>query len=285
MTARELLLDDGVAPDVAMTTENRSSPTNVDWIHYRIGEADVYFLAELAGKATSIRVAFRVDNRIPEFWDAVDGSTREAATFTFADGCTRVPLEFDPYDSIFVVFRKASSSSRSDGPNFPTWQQTQAIAGPWYVTFDASWGGPEQPVRFDTLTSWTEHGDPRVKYYSGKAVYRTTFQLDHDPTGKLLAVALGRVEDVGIARVTVNRTDLGVVWRPPFRVDISRAVRLGENQLEVTVVNSWRNRLIGDRALPMEQRLTRTNINVDKSWRLELAGLLGPVVLETRETP
>ena len=253
MPARDLLQADGIAPDVAMTLEDGSTAPDMDWIHYRIDDAEVYFLAELDGKARSIDAIFRVDGRVPELWDAVDGSIREAATFKFVDGCTQVPLEFDPYGSIFVVFRKASSSDRSDGPNFPTWQQTQSIAGPWDVTFDAKWGGPEQPVRFDSLTDWTEHSDPGIKYYSGKAVYRTTFKLDHDPAGKPLAIELGQVKDVGIARVRLNGTDLGVVWRPPFRVDVSKAVKPGENKLEVEVVNSWRNRLIGDRELPEEQ--------------------------------
>ncbi len=277
---RDLLQADGVAPDVVMTLKDGSASPDMDWIHYRVGDAEVYFLAELDGKATSIDATFRVDGRIPEFWDAVDGSIREAATFTFVDGFTQVPLEFHPYDSIFVVFRKESSSDRGDGPNFPTWRRTQTIAGPWHVTFDAKWGGPEHPVRFDTLTSWAEHSDPGIKYYSGKAVYRTTFQLDHDPAGKPLAIELGQVEDVGIARIKLNGTDLGVVWRPPFRADISRAVKRGDNELEIMVVNSWRNRLVGDRELPEQQRLTRTNVAITENWKLEASGLLGPVILK-----
>jgi hypothetical protein len=285
MPARDLLNADGVAPDVAMMLEDGSTATGTDWIHYRVGDAEVYFLAELAGKATSIDATFHVAGRIPEFWDAVDGSIREAATFKYIDGCTQVPMEFGPYDSIFVVFRKASSSDRTDGSNFPAWRPEKSISGPWHVTFDAKWGGPKQPIRFDTLSSWSDHSIPGIKYYSGKAVYRTTFKLDYDPAGKPLVIDLGQVKDVGIARVILNGTDLGVVWRPPFRVDIATAARPGENTLEVTVVNSWRNRLIGDRELPEEQRLTRTNIAVTKNWKLEPSGLLGPVILQTNETP
>jgi len=285
MPARDLLQADGIAPDVVMTLEDGSIAPDMDWIHYRIADAEIYFLAELAGKATSVDVTFRVDGRIPEFWDAVDGSIQEAATFKFVDGCTQVPLEFHPFDSIFVVFRKDSSSDRSDGPNFPTWQQTQTIAGPWNVTFDPTWGGPEQPVRFDSLTSWSEHSDPGIKYYSGKAVYRTIFRLNRDPAGKPLAIELGQVKDIGIARVKLNDTDLGVIWRPPFRVDVTKAVKPGENELEVAVVNSWRNRLIGDQQLSEEKRLTRTNISVTKNWILESSGLLGPVILLTKDTP
>ncbi|NQT14044.1 MAG: hypothetical protein HQ582_14920, partial [Planctomycetes bacterium] len=102
--------------------------------------------------------------------------------------------------------------------------------------------------------------------------------------GKPLAIELGAVKDVGIARVKMNRTDLGVVWRPPFRVDVTKAVKPGENELEIEVVNSWRNRLIGDRELPEGKSLTRTNISVTKDWRLEASGLLGPVTLNIYST-
>ena len=153
------------------------------------------------------------------------------------------------------------------------------VPGPWDVTFDVARGGPEKPVRFDTLTDWTEHSESGIKYYSGKAVYRTTFKLDYDPVGNPLSIELGDVKDVGIARVRLNGEDLGVVWRPPFRAAISRGVKRGENKLEVTVVNSWRNRLIGDRELPEKQRFTQTNISVTKNWELESSGLLGPVRL------
>jgi hypothetical protein len=260
-----------------VTFQDEKMASAINWIHYRIDDADVYFLSEPNGKAVSAGAIFRCHGRVPELWDAVDGSIREAATLKFADGCTQVPLDFDPYGSLFVVFRKASSGDRSDGPNFPSWQEKQRISGPWDVTFDAKWSVPEQPVRFDSLTDWIDHSTPGIKFYSGKAVYRTTFKLDHDPAGKPLAIELGQVKDVGIARVMLNGTDLGVVWRPPFRVDVAEPVKPGENELEVTVVNSWRNRLIGDRELPEDKHLTRTNIAVTKNWKLEPSGLLGPV--------
>jgi len=279
MPARVLLEAHGVAPDVTLTFEDGRKASGMDWIHYRIGDADVYFLSELTGQAKSPLATFRCAGRVPELWDAVDGSVREAATFKLADGRTRVPLDFGPYDSIFVVFRKAASGDRNNGPNFAQWRPTQRIAGPWEVTFDATWGGPEQPVRFETLSSWTDHSDPGIKHYSGKAVYRTTFTLDRDPAGKPLALELGQVEDVGIAGVRLNGRDLGVTWRPPFRVDVTEALQRGENKLEVIVVNSWRNRLIGDRDLPEARRLTRTNVNVHGSWKPEPSGLLGPVTL------
>jgi alpha-L-rhamnosidase len=289
MNARELLRSDGVAPDVAVTPKDGASAADIDWIHYRIGDAEVYFLAELAGKAQSIDASFRVEGRIPELWDPVDGSIREASTYSCSGGVTRLPLELGAYDSLFVVFRKNSpATGRRAGPNSPNWKETQVIGGPWDVTFDSKWGGPAKPVLFNELTDWSKHKDPAIKHYSGKAIYRTRFTLGNDLAGKPLALELGNVKDVGMARVKLNGSDLGIVWRPPFRVNLGSSLKTGENTLEVMVVNSWRNRLIGDAALPAGQRLTKTNIQVTVSgpgrWALEPSGLLGPVIL-TSPTP
>ncbi len=284
MTARELLRSVGVAPDVAVTLKDGTNAPDTDWIHYRDGDAEVYFLAELSGKARSVEATFRVEGRMPELWDAVDGSIREAATYSSAGGVTRLPLELGAYDSLFVVFRKTTpATKRSTGPNSQVWQQAQTIGGPWDVTFDSKWGGPAKPVRFEKLSDWSKHEDPAIRFYSGKATYQTRFTIGADLAGKALALELGDVKDVGMARVKLNGTDLGIVWRPPFRVNLGKSVKPGENTLEVMVVNSWRNRLIGDAALPEAQRLTKTNVSVVTNgpgkWPLEPSGLLGPVIL------
>lgn len=280
-TAREFLLSDGVAQDVAFQDE--SSHATMSWIHYRIDDAEVYFLSEQTGGRTPVDAIFRVDGRIPELWNPVDGSIREANRFRLNDGRTHVPLEMGPFGSIFVVFRKPATEGRDDGPNFAEWKEHRMLGGPWEVAFDPKWGGPEEPVRFDALTSWTDRDEPGIKYYSGRARYRKTFQIDENDFTKdtRLAIELGEVKDLGIARVILNGRDLGVVWIPPFRVTITDEVRTGKNVLEVEVVNSWRNRLIRDHDLPKSERLTNTNIVV-KNWALEESGLLGPVRLVTR---
>jgi hypothetical protein len=61
---------------------------------------------------------------------------------------------------------------------------------------------------------------------------------------------LGEVYD--LAAVSVNGRPAGVCWTEPNAVDITEFVRAGCNQLEITVVNRWVNRLIGDEFLPAE---------------------------------
>ncbi|WP_236621163.1 glycosyl hydrolase [Rhodopirellula sallentina] len=281
MSARELLHSMKVPSDVHIEGINQTE--DIQWIHYRLDDDDVYFLCETKGQPTSLKASFRVTGRLPELWDAVDGSIRQAQTFSVNDHSTEVPLELDPFGSLFVVFRQSShrqsseQNSRNDGPNFPSWTVKETIQGPWQVKFDSRWGGPDEPVRFETLSDWTQSEVPGIKHYSGKAVYKTTFSIDDDQRDQPISLQLGDVKDVGIARVSLNGKDLGVVWRPPFRVNVTDALKQGKNSLTVTVVNSWRNRLIGDRDLPENKRLTRTNITVTNQWALEPSGLLGPV--------
>ena len=85
-----------------------------------------------------------------------------------------------------------------------------------------------------------------------------------------------------MARVTLNGHDLGVLWKAPFRVDITAVVKPGDNVLEVRVANLWPNRMIGDAALPESQRFTWSSYEpFTKDSPLPKSGLLGPVTIHT----
>jgi hypothetical protein len=127
------------------------------------------------------------------------------------------------------------------------------ITGPWRVTFPPKLGAPSD-VTLGRLISWTDHPDSGVKYFSGTATYAKRFAVPADATarGKRLYLDLGRVQVLG--EVIVNGRNLGILWKLPFRVDITEAVRPGDNDLEIRVTNLWPNRLIGDEQLPAENQ-------------------------------
>ena len=181
------------------------------------------------------------------------------------------------------------------------------LAGPWEVRFAPGGGAPEKVV-FDKLISWSEYADQGVKYYSGTATYLKTFSLAPEMAGKnrWLALSLGDVQVM--ADVTLNGKNLGIFWKRPFCVDISGAVKPGENKLEVKVVNLWVNRQIGDEFLPedsdrnpdstlkvwpkwvLEGKSSRTGRHTFTTWRLwykndplQPSGLLGPVRIVSSE--
>lgn len=125
------------------------------------------------------------------------------------------------------------------------------VAGPWKLSFPPNRGAPES-VTMERLASWTEHDDSGVRYFSGTATYRNHVDLRSElfADGKRVFLDLGEVQV--IAEVMVNGEDLGYLWKPPYRVDITEAAQPGANSIEVRVTNLWPNRLIGDEQLPSE---------------------------------
>ena len=282
-TARQVLVEDGVSPDF----EIEASKEGVfDYIHYQIDEMDVYFVCNQTEQTEDVLCRFRVAGKTPELWDPVTGQTRRQVAFTDSNGQTEIPLRFGPYGSVFIVFtnEEPEPSATKNIVNYTDCVPVMTITGPWQVRFDPKWGAPEK-VTFDKLTSWTQHSEPGIKFYSGKATYSTTFAFEEKiDRRKEYWLDLGKVEDVGIARVRLNGQDLGVVWTNPFRANISDVLKPGRNLLEVNVINSWRNRLVGDRDLPESRRYTKTNITIRPEWKLLESGLLGPVTIEKSRT-
>ena len=127
------------------------------------------------------------------------------------------------------------------------------IAGPWEVHFPPKWGAPEK-ISLDKLTSWTEQSDPGVKYFSGTATYVKEIDISSDTlsANRSLYLYLGRVKN--LAQVKLNGKDIGILWKPPFRVDLTGIASAGKNSLEIRVTNLWPNRLIGDEKIGLDAR-------------------------------
>jgi hypothetical protein len=153
---------------------------------------------------------------------------------------------------MFVVFRRAATGPRADAPKTAV-AATLPIAGPWRVVFHDGRGAPPNAT-FATLASWTEHENPGITFYSGTATYRTTFAVASTDlrASALATLDLGAVAD--LAEVRLNGALIGTLWQPPFRAEVTRHLRAGDNTLEVRVANRWINRIIGDESLSTELR-------------------------------
>jgi hypothetical protein len=254
-TVEEVIAADGLRPDIEF--RHAASGVKFQWIHRRDGETEIYFVSNAGDAATDVEVEFRVAGKTPELWDAVTGRVRALPEFRMQGGSTAVPMRFEPRQSFFVVFRRSvGSEPAARGRNFPRARKVDEISGPWQVSFNPKWG-PARPVVFEQLVDWTRRPEEDIRYYSGAAVYRRSFDAPVQG-GERLYLDLGRVHN--LARVRLNGRDLGVVWTAPWRVDITDAVKQKENQLEIEVVNLWPNRLIGDGKLPKKRRRTVTNV-------------------------
>jgi hypothetical protein len=215
-------------------------------------------------------------------WEATTGSMRRLAAYEQKGEATAVPLKLAPYESVFVVFRETAGSAKDNRveTNYPEPTLLADMKGPWTVAFDASKGGPEQPVVFETLQDWTTSSDDRIKYYSGTANYTNQFKLEKLPEGKKVIIQLGSF--TAMAKVSVNGTYVGGLWTAPYQLDITPFVKEGVNDLKIEVVNTWVNRLIGDSKLPEEQRKTWCPVNIYKPESpLQPSGLFGPVTISS----
>lgn len=160
-----------------------------------------------------------------------------------------------------------------------------ALAGAWDVSFPPRRGAPAKIV-LDQLISLSDSTNAGVKFFSGTATYTKTF--DWKPgaqKGKPKSEVWLDLGDVQVmAQVKLNGHELGTLWQPPFRVDLSRALKPGRNTLEVRVADLWPNRMIGDAALPVAERFTWSSYEpFTKDSPLPKSGLLGPVTIHTAE--
>jgi hypothetical protein len=432
-TAAEVLAARGVPPDF---TSDRA----LDFIHRRIGQAEVYFVANRLSHALNATCTFRATGRQPELWDPETGMIAPAAVWEEAEGVTRLPLRLEAAGSVFVVFRPNRPRSeavtrvtRNGQPVWPLASRTARIKvrralwgpagdeartkdvtdqvqrmidrvgatfivaelaaegdpaygvvktlrveyevagqtltasatdpepiifelpsdaapplrierlpqgrlfveaeepglyalhlasgrvaeveapaattlkldGPWELAFPPNCGAPEH-VALERLGSWSENADPGVRYFSGTGTYRKTVQVPPELTASRRRIMLDLGNVAIMARVRLNGADLGVLWKPPYRVDVTGVLRSGENTLEVEVTNLWVNRMIGDEQLPedsernpngtlrawpqwlLDGKPSPTGRYTFTTWRLwkkdsplQESGLLGPVELRS----
>lgn len=247
------------------------------FIHRQVGDGDLYFISNQKNEAVNFKAKFRLAGKKPELWDAVTGSVRDLPSFYQTAATTTIPMRLAPNESAFVIFRKDGQAGDTTKSNYPVAEKSIGIATPWNVTFDHQMGGPAKPVTFNTLIDWSLCPNDSIKYYSGTAYYHNTFKITGIEKGSRYVIDLGAVKD--IAKITVNGIEAGGVWTPPYQLDITKLLKEGENQLQIKVVNTWVNRLLGDAALPKDQRKTNALFGPDARAGAESSGLLGPVTI------
>lgn len=236
------------------------------------GDFDIYWLNNRSEKPTDAEVSFRISGKVPELWNPQTGKT-EKLSYQIKDGRTIVPLKFDSWDAFFVVFKDKAATNAYTKPA-KTETTLATISTPWKVSFN------DKNVTFNALASWADNADADIKYFSGTATYENTFKAPKphggpSPIGASIILDLGEVKN--IAEVIVNGKNIGTVWKKPFKIDITSAVKKGENTLQINVTNTWVNRLIGD-AQPNAKKTTFVTMPFYRGQEPLLpAGLLGDV--------
>jgi hypothetical protein len=258
-----------------------SDDSNLEFAHRKLSDGDLYFVDNRSDHAESVDATFRVAGKQPELWRAETG-TSERVSFKIADGRTTVPLQLEPWGTVFVVFRKATPQT---SVVLPPVEETNlaTVAGPWKVAFQSGRGAPDS-ITMDSLSDWSQSENLGVKYFSGVGTYTKTVQASPDwfKKGAQLWIDLGDVKNLAV--VTVNGKELGEVWHAPYRIDATQALRPGANEITIKVVNAWVNRMIGDEQ-PGATKLTFADVKpYNATSPLLPSGLLGPVVVIRDDT-
>lgn len=258
---------------------------SIHYGHRKKDEIEIYFISNQTNEEQVIYPEFRVKGKQPELWEATTGSIRYLPAYESKENSTIVPMKLTPYESAFVVFRHLARHNplQNISDNYPDLEIVENLRGPWKLTFDSSKRGPVEPITIDTLKDWTTFSDKQVKYYSGEVIYQIQFTIQEKEKEKKILIDLGNL--TAMAKITVNDEYVGGVWTAPYRLDITNQVKTGYNELTVTVVNNWMNRIIGDMNLPEDQRKTWCFVNpYDAQSPLQPSGLFGPVTINTVKT-
>jgi hypothetical protein len=251
------------------------SDTQVLFVHRQLSAGDLYYVDNRQDRDEVLEATFRVSGKEAELWHA-DTGVMEPAPFRTAEGRTTVPLHLEPWGTVFVVFRATARTSSRALPRIVD-SPIATVEGPWDLSFQADRGAPAK-ITLDKLASWSDSPDEGVKYFSGTGTYTKTIQASPDwfERGDGLSIDLGEVKN--LAEVSVNHKPLGIVWKTPYRVDVTDVLKPGSNTLEIKVTDPWVNRIIGDRQANVAKTYAFTSPKYYKAdSKLVPSGLLGPV--------
>jgi len=286
----DVLVKLGVEQDVIVEGEGENKgKLPINYLHRYTPEADFFFVSSSLESPSSGLLSFRISGKQPEFWYPDNGRIEACPVYEEKDGRTIVPMIFDPCGSVFVVFRDKADSAPAAGkvsidgrvvlsaserinPFEATKElfqsggsckiemqnreiveekvaalEMRSLDEDWRVSFEGLAAPPE--TIFENLIPWNEHPDDAIRYFSGDGIYRKTLDVKKKK-GRHIWLDLGEVEV--IATVTVNGKEVGTLWKPPFLMDITEALKKGKNELEIRVSNLWVNRLIRDEQFPAD---------------------------------
>jgi len=253
--------------------------SHMGFVHRRISNLHIYFLANTSSEDIRVRPTFRVGHKVPEIWNPATGETRPAYVYSFAPGATEVPVALGPFESRVLLFGQDEASAchlsdtnlceitgiqETDGGvvvqgtvdrNGRYFVQTGErktettvenvpdsipVSNSWKVTFDAD---PEESKTMPNLRSWTEY--PEYAYFSGRATYVTKVMVPAECIASDIELYLDLGEVRETAEVYVNGIRIGVSWKAPHVLGITHAVKKGDNKLEITATNLLINLALG----------------------------------------
>ncbi len=239
-------------------------PEGIDFTHRTAEGADIYFMSNQTGKQMTFKPVFRAERAYRYLADAVTGKVYNAGeSVTLSAG-----------GSLFYILSDDAVPAKLTAMPTQSTTLTTLDKNKWNISFEET----GKKITASQLIDWSKSTEKEVKYYSGHATYKTTFRLGRKPKNGTVMLNLGTVANA--ATVYVNGQKCGTAWTAPYAVDITKAVKRGNNTLEITVVNTWANALQGnDLGTPPYEGIWTNGKYRRASKELLPAGLLGPVTI------
>lgn len=255
---------------------------HVKWTHRKCDAGDLYFLSNQGNTAFEGKVSFKVKDMLPEFWNAVDGSTCDVkpSNYEHKEEYTIVEVLLNPGESTFVIFSRASGDKKDTETNVAGKEKEVQINSPWNIRFNNQKLNQDFAITSNALFDWKDAEDQRVKYFSGTAFYSTTFDWNNNLNGNVY-IHFDNIQV--IAKIKLNGKEVGYLWTQPYELDVTEYLTKGQNKLELEVSNLWVNQLVKQYALPVGQRDIWTLIDAARSDQdLEPSGIIGNCYLFTK---
>lgn len=260
-------------------------PEDIAWTHRRGDLGNIYFIANQKEETRTFTASMRISGSKPECWNPVTGEIDTNPLYELKDNRTEVTLTLAPNESVFVVFSTEgiSKNSGDDSQKQKLWKEKKNLAK---EVREISLDMEEYQINFlntgkevtrETLFDWSKEEDEQIRYYSGTAIYKTTFRWKNKlKKDEQVYLNLGKICD--IATVRLNGVDCGTIWTAPYRADITAALKKGMNELEIEVTNTWANALKGadEGKAPFDEIWTNAKYRRAEKTLLP-AGLLGPL--------
>jgi len=259
-----------------------SDSNYVKYAHTTMNGRDIYFIANQTEKPIEFTAQFRIGGKTPELWNPIDGSVRNLESFVQVGNVTNIPMKLYSNESAFVIFEKDVSNKTQImdmALNYPATKELLQLNNNWNLKLNSLVSDSKQ-IKLDELKDLTTLNDDYIKYFSGTGVYTNSFKMNQSFAGKKIILDLGEVCEM--AKVKINGKYVGGVWTAPYTLEITDALKLGKNSIEITVVNNWVNRLVGDSRLPENKRKTSYAYRTyNANTPLQKSGLIGPVKIMT----
>ena len=259
---------------------------DVKWIHRKLKGADIYFITNQGNTKVTFDASFRIAGKSPELWSALDATSRKLPMYSNEGERTIVPLSFNVNESYFIVFRAQGHGVKKNlsvAQNFEAEKPLKQISGLWDIQFKNKWLETDFTLKKQPLFDWTTSSDEKIKYFSGTATYKTSFELTEEEVKQSIAL---NFENIGtIATVKLNGKELGTLWTNPYRIAMVNTAKPATNVLEIDVTSNWMNQMLWQNKKPQHERDTWVLANTLEKMPnngIMSSGIYGKVWISTK---